>query len=76
MQSNPIPPFSQMEYDYCNINWVFVKILVGLVVNQPPPPLTHFQVRCYVPVNHSEMVFFCISRPYPSFLTNHCLIST
>lgn len=38
MQSNPIPPFSQMEYDYCNINWVFVKILVGLVVNQTPPP--------------------------------------
>lgn len=48
MQSNPIPPFSQIEYDYCNINWVFVKILVGLVVN-PPYTLSGTMLRACKP---------------------------
>lgn len=46
MQSNPIPSFSQIEYDYCNINWVFVKILVGLVVTPPPLHTFRYDATC------------------------------
>lgn len=49
MQSNPIPSFSQIEYDYCNINWVFVKILVGLVVTPHPYTLSGTMLRACKP---------------------------